>query len=386
MAATLFGATMQRNASRRLAFTLPEVMVAAAMSLVIMAILAVAFQKGIDAFRTLRAVGQMQDRLKSAENILKRDLASEHFGGIHRQGFSGPYVRDQRMDLVGWMPPEEGFFTVTQASDSVPEGTDGDVDSSRATNHSLQFTIKLTGKREEDYFTAQAPGNVAALSPSDFARTGQLVSRWGEVSYFLVANGDSTTGPAPQPLFSLYRRQRVIAASSSGATTAADEASYPELSVSGGQLNSPSTIVQRGKRSPLSKDTGSGAWHPSRLQDAFEGDDILLTDVISFEVKANWSSGAASLPAEGLPSGFDWPFAVFPASPRNATFNANRRTFDTWSSTDGNGIDWNDLTSINASSANRPPLRIRVNSLQIRIRVWDKATESARQITIVQDV
>jgi len=44
------------------------------------------------------------------------------------------------------------------------------------------------------------------------------------------------------------------------------------------------------------------------------------------------------------------------------------------------------LNSINTSGADRPPLRIRVQALQIRLRVWDFNTNQTRQITIVQDI
>src|SRR5271168_5463222 len=117
-----------RKAHRRsrTAFTLPELLVATALSLVIMAIIAVAFQKGIDAFRMLRAVGSMQDKLKSAENVIKRDLASEHFSGTFKPGFGGPFLRDQRLDLTGWYPPDQGYFNITQGSVSTQEGVDSD--------------------------------------------------------------------------------------------------------------------------------------------------------------------------------------------------------------------------------------------------------------------
>src|SRR4051812_37821066 len=103
---------------RRNAFTLPELLVAAAVSMVIMGIIAVAFQKGIDAFRTLHAVGQMQEKLKSAQMVLKRDLSAEHFGGNFRVGYSGPFVRDQRLDLSSWSPPDEGYFEIIQTAQS----------------------------------------------------------------------------------------------------------------------------------------------------------------------------------------------------------------------------------------------------------------------------
>src|SRR5205085_3529206 len=64
---------------RRGGFTLVELLVAAAVSILLMVILTEAFKRGIDMFRTLRAQGQMQERLRLASIGLRDDLASFHF-------------------------------------------------------------------------------------------------------------------------------------------------------------------------------------------------------------------------------------------------------------------------------------------------------------------
>lgn len=127
------------------------------------------------------AVASMQDKLKSAENVIKRDLASEHFSGTFKPGFGGPFLRDQRLDLTGWYPPDEGYFWIMQTLVSTPEGSDSDglpsYMANGSNNHMLQFTVKLSGKRDEDYFRTggtgpgfeySLPSSLTSLSPPDF--------------------------------------------------------------------------------------------------------------------------------------------------------------------------------------------------------------------------
>ena len=414
--------TKQRT---RAGFTLVELLVAVALTMVIMGIIAVAFQKSIDTFRLLHSVGQMQERLKSAEIVLKRDLGAEHFGGNFKPGFSGPYVRDQRLDLVGWLPPDEGFFAIihgnanqVQGSDnSISEGPDSDgLYSFRAVNHTLHFTVKLSGKREEDYFYAWAPTNIANASPADFKRPSSdpnnalFASRWAEVCYFLVPLPTSSANG--QPLYTLYRRQRV-AAPTGGANLifppTQPAQNYPDVSsvainANTSIVNTSAALTRQQNRMLLSginaSEGGGSIWKPLYIGEGQAnpppqmGDDILLTDVLSFEAKVFWSNGPAgpqqqlTFPSAATP---DWPFAVLPVSPINLKYggvqNNGERRFDTWSRQDANaGINWDDPQSFNTVGNDKPPLRIRVSTLQIRIRVWDSNAQQARQLTMVQDI
>lgn len=377
----------------RAGFTLPELLVAAAVSMVIMAIIAVAFQKGVDAFRTLRAVALMQDKLRSVENVLKRDLASQHFGGQFQEGFSGPSVRDQRLDLIGWMPPSQGYFDLYAPPVVPAEGVDSDgLRSTIATNHWMRFTVQLTGKRQEDWFYAQAAPGVAG--DANFNSPGLIASRWAEIGYFLYrdpnpANSDNANG---NPLYTLYRRQRLIPPTAVAGTLSAQ--TYPDLSISppakspdprpaGYTVNTPASVTMHVNRLPLVPQSGAG-----------QGDDILLTDVLSFEIRAHWMSGTA-IPLNDAQFLFppplqnhDYPFSalIFSASP-NPSFNYR---FDTGSTGDSNHIqppvDWYNPVSFLQKSPFVPHNRIRLDSLQIRIRIWDPRTGTARQMTIIQDI
>jgi len=360
---------MQYTSRRRSGLTLPELMVAAAMSMVIMLIIAFAFREGINSFRKLRGVGQMQDRLRSAQNVLKRDLSSEHFGGLFQQGINGPYVRDQRLDIIGWKPPEEGYFEVRQLTPSqielAPNGTplvDGDgIPSYAATDHSLRFTVKLTGKRQQDWFYAFVAGNGTGIGDVDFSSATAAATRWAEVAYFLSPNGDNANGT---PLYTLYRQEKPLFASAAGYQT-------------------PTTVARAANRS------GGATFNYAPTG---SGDDILITDVLSFEVKVAWSNNTDPSMATVSPTfptpttagsgNLDWPVA-------NVSSQQGGR-FDTGSTADvqaaSPSYDWNNPASFNTTVSGAPRFRVRLSTVQIRIRVWDKATESARQITIVQDV
>ena len=148
-----------------------------------------------------------------------------------------------------------------------------------------------------------------------------------------------------------------------------------------------------GGYAPGAPDTGT-IWRPNRVEDvsaAKRGDDIFLSDVVSFEVKVFWSTGAASAPGEALPApaaNVDWPFAILPLSPRNPNMSNPSRRFDTWSQLATVGFNWDDANAWSAANANgtQVPLRVRVQTLQIRIRVWDFNTQQTRQLTFVQDI
>src|SRR5262249_44053191 len=126
----------------------------------------------------------------------------------------------------------------------------------------------------------------------------------------------------------------------------------------------------------MAEQSGSGAALPG-------GDDILLTDVISFEIKVL---------AKGRPSTSVVPEFVPLNDPRlgtitNTNFSAaGPIVFDTWSRyPTGTYINptynysvW-DPDAPNSPSATTVPLRIQVLAVQITIRVWDAKTQQTRQ-------
>ena len=109
----------------RPAFTIVELLVAMALIIFIMYILAEAFAAGTTSFRNLKAIGDMNERLRSASTVLRRYLQADHFEG-----------RKRLSDVDFWKdgPPQEGCFRIIQSaapnfegSDLVTRGFGGDV-------------------------------------------------------------------------------------------------------------------------------------------------------------------------------------------------------------------------------------------------------------------
>src|SRR5262245_25092160 len=89
-----------------LGFTLVELLVSMALMMFIMVILVEAFGAGMDTFQGLRAIGDLQEQLRGASQLIERDLAQDHFDGGRRMS-----------DLNFWDEPRrEGFFFVRQAT------------------------------------------------------------------------------------------------------------------------------------------------------------------------------------------------------------------------------------------------------------------------------
>ena len=98
--------------SRQRGFTLVELLVAMALTLFIMVILSEAFSVGLGTFRELKAVADMQEKLRTAAMILRNDLQSNAYAGAHLS------LHDCDMtDLTpttGYIPPDSGFFRLWQ--------------------------------------------------------------------------------------------------------------------------------------------------------------------------------------------------------------------------------------------------------------------------------
>src|SRR5438270_5907252 len=109
---------------RRQGFTLVELMVAMALIVLIMAIVSQAFVDGLETFRQLKGIGDLQERLRAAVVPLRQDLC------VNRH-FQRP---DLRLNVLSPNnPPSAGFFRIQQGA-VVQEGNDPDgLPSSRAT-------------------------------------------------------------------------------------------------------------------------------------------------------------------------------------------------------------------------------------------------------------
>jgi prepilin-type N-terminal cleavage/methylation domain-containing protein len=433
--------TMRLPRSRR-GFTLVELLVAMALIIFIMVILTEAFSAGTGAFRALKSAGDMQERLRAAESLIRQDMVHYHFNGSNKLS-----------TLSATSPPNQGYFYIQQYG-SYSESLVGDSygNYSKAMWPTAQpfmcFTINYTnppglppaqgdttGNLPGDFFTARIPdgagGNPGPLplltateqplfkcGPLDYLpqpTLGQwsptnrnnnvVISQWAEVAYFLVPTGrfaGTTTAPwpgatTPPPLYSLRRRIRVIINTSmnqgspkpSNATN--DDTAYDTLNnsanTSGNRIlnvsvaSTPPTDIYNARYAELScfPDTNNYLFFisPGDLcktaanrmynrpplppplsaignpppggsgQLVWAGDDLLITDVLSFNVRV-------------------YSPVLFPSV----------NDFSDLGNPPGNqGTYTADNTNTNT-----------VNALEITIRIWDPKTSLARQVTIIQDM
>lgn len=389
---------MRTERRTRPGFTLVEVLVAAALCILIMTLLTYAFQQGLDTLSVLKSTGELQERLRAAEIVIRDDLAADHLDSDF-----GARVSDQRIDLWNgnaanvqfWQPPRAGFFRILQGSTSTSEGQDADgLMSTRATDHILHMSVKRSGTRADQVFRAAVPSSVYTGSPSltSFGllnmrtSTSEFVSPWAEVAYFLDTQNQTgtTVGSPGLPLFPLVRRVRVMTTNTSNFNWNSNKAAFPSMSFSptgSNPLNGPADVANPNNRlgGIASTRTVGGSLTQSdvlqKLTGLSLGEDILLTNVISFEVKATWT-GSSSPTA--FSSNTEFPFDDLPASSRNSSLN-NTRVFDTW-------FQASSGTWQSPGTATAVPQLIRVKTVQIKVRVYDVKNKLARQITIVQNV
>jgi prepilin-type N-terminal cleavage/methylation domain-containing protein len=419
----------------RQAFTLIEMMVATALVLFVMVLLSQAFVAGMEVFRQLKGIGDMDERLRSTAVVLRRDLAADHFTGRKRLS---------ELNLApppnGEGPPAQGFVRVWQGSPtpaSIPVDGDG-LPCRTATDHALHFTVRLLGNRRPDYFLADISSDAAAYTGTGWALVGTpdgryqvpgtYTSQWIELAYFLRPNGTTANGTA---LYTLYRRQRLaspdntdmnysparmrpIAALSTPSTAIAyTDISYtqPTGATANIYFNSPSDLTIPQRRFGMEPSTPGGdggipqgdpplvpvgnypiladrsllTAPPSYLYTAVTGADVLLSDVISFEVQILY-------PESGVNAFVDVPSSRT-SGLNNSLFNDSNTTwhaFDTWSS--NNDRDPATSTGYDYSSWYQPgsaksiPLTIHVHAIKVTVRVWDHKTQQSRQITIMQDM
>lgn len=251
----------------RRGFTLIEMLVAMALTMFVMVILSQAFATGLETFRGLKAIGDMQDSLRIAVTALQADLSADHFETGRR--LSDANVVTDR--------PREGYFFIRQASQKnttagyLTEGFDADgLESTRSYDQAIAFTVRLRGNaREKFMMTKDIPwfqqpagppprrkwspltissGNLVNKSytflgqerdalfnfnplfsptnPANYTPDPTLAidpnnpfdtysSQWAEVAYFLLVTGttEDPTNPgfgAGNPLFGLYRAQHLL--------------------------------------------------------------------------------------------------------------------------------------------------------------------------------
>lgn len=462
------------NRHKRAGFTLTEMMVATALCLFIMAVIAQAFGSATKTFSNMRTAGQLQEKLRGGITVIRRDLANDHFGPPYTFN-GGPHVANQRMELPGWVPPESGYFEMVQVNpnsnaaayvpSSYPEPalapvTDPEglwstrADGSRA--NIIRFTTRVPNGPPNELFNSELDPHPNLIQDTrinefPFASQNIVYSRWVEVAYFLVPEPSGATTPSGNPLYVLCRRTRQLAPKGvyiayddpasyppfAGKTPALGMAArYPDMAIVPIPANAPSRpfngFYLMGPDDLTDRNNRMGGFDATGLTPNGSGGDILMTDVLSYEVKAAWISNpnfnipgglysgsspnptqlpyVASVPAVVPSFHTDSPFYDLPRSTLNtAIVGNNRAIFDTWGKVQtyptppfpappigpgtvniNDSVDWNKAETVApgflAPGVQQPPLRINMRALQIKIRIWDPKAQQARQVTIVQEI
>jgi hypothetical protein len=419
-----------------------ELLVAMALIIFIMAILSEAFVASTKVFRDLKAVGDMAERLRTATSVLRRYLSADHFEGRRRLSDANFWVKG---------PPEEGFFRVYQGGPATVgalptplvaytnylEGIDPDVSqpSFISTNMALHFTAKLRGNTRDNFFMASVPaGSILVTNPflgSSDARyqdttapTPSYNSQWAEVVFFLRVLPDTANG---NPLYALYMRQRLAVPDNGGQvidTTALDAGlsttTYEDVSgvfiqtavgppaANSYYFNSPRDLTIPARRFGMLLSDPSGKTFSSALgtyttysddgvttasTSAQPGGDLLLSDVVSFDVRLLAAGQTDFLDVMGLTAAFG--VAGNSSNPNFST--AGPMVFDTWSAVKDDSpfpgqpapaqtYDYTGWATAGTSSSipiwnnGTGPI---IKAIQIIIRVWDFKTEQTRQVTLV---
>ncbi len=448
-----------KNRLGRRGFTMVELLVAMALIVFIMYILAEAFSASAKTFRDLKAIGDLNAQLRSTTSLLRRYLAADHFEG-----------RKRLSDYDFWKdgPPKQGFFRIWQDDGGFLEGPDLDGNPCyRTTTHHLHFTVRFRGNQRGDFFSATLPGGSPLLTsprlgPRDSRfedSPDQYHSQWAEVAIFLQPSGETTEDPdrpggIPLPLHTLYLRQcllvpsheEVVAGGPAPPISAFND--YAEISVTRDppntrdnnatmHFNSPEDVTMPIRR------FGSQYWVPAPgsghapnlptlagarspgLQRVYRennvntplppypalggfnaGNDILLTDVISFDVRvlldpAAYTGGRREefISLHDPLMGKYWMQENNPVRPSNSDLAKIQpvnsvRVFDTWSSRKDDFYDYSGWASRDTdqtipmyhNDASVDPNPIRIRAIQITLRIWDSRTKQSRQVSVIQDM
>lgn len=429
------------TSSSRLSFTAPaymrpgmtlvEMLVATAMTLIVMGIVAQLFGLVANTLNGSRDTIKMSADVRSVANMLRRDLA-----GI----------------TVAPLPPaaaeaDAGYLEI--------------IEGAAATDASSGFT-QLTGDCDDVLmFTTRSMDRPFVGRFTSSGKVESIESNVAEVAWF-CRDSDLVAG---SKLYTLYRRQLLVLeypyaggfSTTSNAVTASLPAAFNDYDLS---MRPDGTVVRPNSLSDLSR-REFRAWHdtsgpPSAalfpynntvsnlapLSGARTGEDVILTNVISFDVRvfdprapirASASPGVATIPGDpgwntgsntgvtGAYVDLGWgggstladvgkafPPAGFTAfgSPGMRVCNTpNSRflplTYDTWSTHyESNGIDddndgivdqgTNGLDDKNIDGViddpleaeTSPPYPVPLRGLEVRIRTYEPTSRQVRQVTV----
>lgn len=468
----------------RAGLTLVEMLIALALSIFIMSILSEAFVKGLEAFGNYKALADLEQRLRTVANIMRRDLRAPHFDGSKKlsectaSGKPMPMLDGleanqytaikaqallRQLAQYKFQKPSEGFFSVEEWPNrpgtppritSLFEGQDSTGRPSYRDQYDvLHFTSRLEGNEPDKFFY----GKVLLGSPLDGTGSGNFLGRYdnannnglytsqaAELLYFL--DNDDTqnlpgVGTANGPIltFNLYRQAWLLSGSG---FTPGDATNYNPATVGTFEQNNDVSAfheavnlnwfntmadVQHSQRRIQRNAAPNPPYLPRTVPTTTikDGSDILLTNVISYDVKvfdpfayklpfdpANPASynpasplfaplagrgayvdigdvssmgntyrpTAATIPGDELKPVFGATIDTSPVLPAGVP---DIGLFDTGTSRfEGTPGAPNQFSPVQTPGTHPFPF----TSIQITIRVYEPKSRQTRQITIIQDM
>jgi len=362
---------LTRSTAGRDGFTLVELMIAAAITVMIMTILSICFQTSMNAMSSMRAQGDAADQLRALNTVMKRDFMADR----HLPAEGNQTVRNRGRRISDYLlqmptvppppPPATGFFYL----DSPPpiasqyEGSDGAFDSYR----NAPNTSYPTGCRV--WFTSVLPGGDDSKLYTATVNGVTYSSEAAEVAYFLLPAPQQTGGNPSLQLYNLHRRQRLVAIDSQRQSVLSPVLAFAGASevISQNQAN----LAQANTMTTLTLGGRSPTLGPSSIfQLLASGDDIILSNVLSFEIKPTWTHRTFlrdPVPFIGRPAA-----PGYPAYGPNTDFPYD----DLTKATNNAGHTYDSITG----------MPVRMNAMQIRIRIYDIKVKTARQMTLIVDL
>ena len=342
-------------ASARRAFSLSELLVAMTIALMVMGSVATLFGLFGRGLSGGQATAEVSAKLRSAGWQLRKDLA-----GV-------------TCDVVPWLAPEadEGYFEYVEGTRRDWSAANGSSDILADIDDALLFTARAMG----DPFVGTTPGG------------GMVEADRAEIAWFCK--------PAPtQPvagvtLHNLYRRQLLVSAVpgagafAAGAAVSGTGAPFScRVGGSDGRTrpNSLGDLTKRENRflhggtfpHPFLTGTAAGATFDGTSQ---EGEDVVLGNVIAFDVRA-FDPQAADYIDLGV--GGTGALAAAPSAKSGLT----TPTYDTWSM----HYEFANPPAAGLSDASQytrgPPYAVPLRGIEVRIRCYEPTSRQVRQVTV----
>lgn len=483
----------------RAGLTLVEMLIALALSIFIMAIMSEAFVKGLEAFGQFKALADLDQRLRTVANIIRRDLKAPHFDtsrklsectasgrampvldGLNARNYTAVEATALLRQLAPYQlkTPAEGFFSIEEWPNRRPniatmffEGTDssgrpsyrdlpafGAGGAIAVPSDTLHFTSRLEGNEPNMFFYGKvrpgSPLDSAGLSTGgtryDSSGNGMYTSQAAELLYFLGVDGSQntpgvSTAGGPVLTFNLYRQAWLLVPNrfSDGSAVNGDAfyntfpaaqiatrysidndvSAYFNSTTGNFFFNSMADVQHRARRINAG---GIRTPRPLDLLGNQDGSDIMLTNVISFDVKvfdpfaykipltpasgrgayvdigdtfndvidvstglvANTQPTAAGAPGDFLPATFGTTMNTLPNVPAGGFNLTNNGTFDTGTTRfEGSPTATGAAGSPFLNPTESPRTHVfPFSSIQITIRVYEPKSKQTRQITIIQDM